>query len=75
MVDDLNLSDERLKLSKRELEILNLLSEGLGTKEIGELLNISVHTVTTHRKNMLNRAKKPNAASLVSLAFRKGILR
>jgi DNA-binding NarL/FixJ family response regulator len=42
----------KLKLSKRELEIIQLIKEGLQTKEIAERLEISFYTAETHRKNI-----------------------
>ena len=41
------------KLSKRELDVVRLLSQGLSTKEISFRLNISDSTTSTHRKNIL----------------------
>ena len=40
------------QLSRREIEVLQLLVKGKTAKEIGEELFISVHTVTSHRKNI-----------------------
>ena len=43
------------ELSKREKSILELLAKGFTNKEIAEKLFISVHTVTTHRKNIIKK--------------------
>lgn len=43
---------KKLNLSNRELEVINLIKEGLKTKEIAERLNISYYTAETHRKNI-----------------------
>jgi DNA-binding NarL/FixJ family response regulator len=43
------------KLRPRELAILRLYGEGLGTHEIAELLVLSAHTVRTHVRNALRR--------------------
>jgi len=43
------------ELSKREKSILELLAKGLTNKEIAEKLFISIHTVTTHRKNIVKK--------------------
>ncbi len=40
------------QLSKREIEVLKQLVQGKTAKEIGEILHISMHTVTSHRKNL-----------------------
>jgi DNA-binding NarL/FixJ family response regulator len=52
----------------RELAIVQALSQGLGTKEIAELLQISTHTVETHRKNLLRKYEVPSSAALLSFA-------
>lgn len=44
-------------ISERELEILSLIGNGLLSKEIANQLNISVHTVNTHRQNVLEKLK------------------
>lgn len=61
-------------ITRRESEILNLISEGLSTKLIGEQLFISVHTVESHRKNLLSKFKAKNTASLVKKAMDIGFL-
>jgi DNA-binding NarL/FixJ family response regulator len=43
---------KNLKLSNRELEVIQLIKEGMKTKEIAERLNISFYTAETHRKNI-----------------------
>ena len=42
-------------LSEREIEVLKLLALGMSNKEIADKLNISVHTVITHRKNITQK--------------------
>ena len=56
-------------LSKRELEILKLICEGLSTKQISEKLGISPRTVGGHRNNILKKTGLNNTASLVSFAL------
>lgn len=43
---------EKFKLSRRELQILKMIKDGEGNKEIAEKLNLSIYTVETHRKNI-----------------------
>jgi len=43
---------KKLKISNREIEVINLVKEGLKTKEIADKLNISYYTAETHRKNI-----------------------
>ena len=57
--------DEDKLLSKREIEILKWISEGLSSEAIASKLYISVHTVRTHRKNMLKRTNSTNSADLI----------
>jgi DNA-binding NarL/FixJ family response regulator len=52
------------KLSKRELEVSELISYGLCNDEIGSKLNISPHTVKTHLHNVYLKAGISNRTSL-----------
>lgn len=61
-------------LSNREKHILQLLSNGLSSKQIGEELNISKHTVDTHRRNMLEKMQMNSSAQLVRFAVEHGII-
>ena len=45
-----------LKISNREMEVINLIKTGLTTKEIADKLNLSFYTVETHRKNIKLKA-------------------
>ncbi len=51
-------------LSERELEILNLIKQGMNSQQVSETLRISKNTVLTHRKNILN---KTNSNSFIEL--------
>jgi DNA-binding CsgD family transcriptional regulator len=57
-------SENCYNLTKTELKILNLIQEGLNSKEIATQLCKSQHTVITHRKNIL---KKTNSESFIQL--------
>jgi DNA-binding CsgD family transcriptional regulator len=61
-------------LSKRELEILQLMSEGLNSKQIAEKMNISLNTVSNHRKNMLHKTSSKTSSEMLNHAVRHGIL-
>ena len=52
-------------LSERELEITRLVCEGMTSKEISEQLNLSLHTVETHRRNILKKLNLKKTTSLV----------
>ncbi len=62
------------RLSKRELEILVLLSKGYSNQSISELINISYHTVRTHRKNILKKTYTKNGSELVKKCVEMGYL-
>jgi DNA-binding NarL/FixJ family response regulator len=53
-------------LSKREIEVVQLIKEGLSSKEIARSLDISLKTVEVHRYNILRKLKLKNTASLVN---------
>jgi DNA-binding NarL/FixJ family response regulator len=63
-----------VEITDREREILRLIAEGLTTNDIAEKLFISVHTVNTHRKNLLSKLDIKNTASLVRYAIDQGIV-
>lgn len=56
-------------LSKRENQILELITKGFTNKDIGEELSISHRTVDTHRTNIMRKLNVNNVASLVALAI------
>lgn len=60
-------------LRKREVEILNLVCQGLQTRAIAERLFISTNTVSTHRKNIQKKLGTTTLAELVSLAREAGL--
>ena len=68
----LNFEDRFLKkynLTKRELEILGLISRALSNKEIAKELYISDQTVGVHRKNIMRKLGVSNTAGLIKLAY------
>jgi DNA-binding NarL/FixJ family response regulator len=62
-------SDNATILTRREKEVLALIAEGLTNQEIATQLFVSVSTVDTHRKNLLQKLNAKNTASLVKLAM------
>jgi len=60
-------------LTSRELEITDLIKRGYSSKEIADELNISFHTVQTHRNNIFKKLKVSNVASLIQTVLLKGI--
>ncbi len=59
-------------LTPREREVLKLIAEGKSSKEIGQLLCISVLTVNNHRANIMEKLNLNKATDLVKYAIRKG---
>lgn len=60
-------------LSSREREVLRLLAEGLGAKEVAARLSISSYTVDTHRKHIMEKLSLNSVAALTKYAIREGI--
>jgi DNA-binding NarL/FixJ family response regulator len=58
-------------LTKREFSVLQLLSEGKSSREIAELLFISIHTVNSHRSNIMRKLNLRKTADLVKYAIQK----
>ena len=64
----------QIKLTKREVEILKLISEEFSNHEIAEKLFISHRTVDTHRRNLIQKLHAKNTAGLVRFAFKNKII-
>lgn len=60
-------------LTKREREILQLLAESITNKEIAKILNLSLNTVESHRKNIMRKLGIHKYADLVRYAIKEGI--
>lgn len=61
------------RLTEREREVLQLLTEGKGTKEIAAALHVSVKTVETHRQHLMEKLNLYTVAELTKYAIREGI--
>jgi two-component system, NarL family, response regulator NreC len=62
-------------LTEREREILQLIGEGNSNKDIANRLHLSVFTVETHRKRVLEKLNLHGTADVILYAVRKGIIR
>ncbi len=60
-------------LTSRETEVLQLLAEGKTTADIASLLEISVKTVETHRKQIMDKLNLHSVAELTKYAIREGL--
>lgn len=65
---------KKLSLSKREREILGLISQGYTSISISKSLFISKHTVETHRKNILRKLNFNSSTELVKFAVQQGLV-
>ncbi|MBN8652737.1 MAG: response regulator transcription factor [Cytophagales bacterium] len=61
-------------ITRREKEVLQLIAEGLTNTEIADKLFISVPTVNTHRKSIIEKFEVKNTASLIGKAIKTGII-
>jgi DNA-binding CsgD family transcriptional regulator len=66
------ITDEHL--SERETEVLKYLAKGFSNKETAHRLNISIHTVNTHRKNIMDKTGIRSLAGLTVYAISKDII-
>ena len=65
--------DAAVTLTVREREVLQLISEGHSTRSIADALHISVKTVETHRKNIMEKMDARSVAELTKIALREGL--
>jgi len=63
------------QLTRRELEVLEGIAEGLSNSKLGEKLAISARTVDTHRTNLMKKIGVHNIAELVKYAIQNGIVK
>ena len=64
----------RQYLTKRELEILNLITQAMSNKEIAKELFISDQTVSVHRKNIMRKLGVSNTAGLLKIAYEHSLV-
>lgn len=62
-------------LSKREIEIIELLYQGLDTREIANNLYLSQRTIEKHKYNMMEKINVKNTVQLVVYAIKQGIIK
>jgi DNA-binding NarL/FixJ family response regulator len=61
-------------LTERETEVMRLIAEGKTNKEIAATLGVSVNTVETHRKHIMEKLDLHNTAEIVRFAVRKNVV-
>lgn len=69
-----NVSSIDARLTRREMEILQYLAEGMTSVEIGKLLKISNHTVDWYMNGLQDKLKAKNRQHAVAIAFRHGLI-
>ena len=60
-------------LSERECQVIALIAEGQSYTRIADQLFLSAHTVTTHRRNIMQKLGVNNTAALVMYAMKNGL--
>ncbi|QJE30056.1 helix-turn-helix transcriptional regulator [Parabacteroides distasonis] len=70
-----DLYDRDTILTAREIEVLKKISQGLLSKEISDILGLSVHTVNTHRQRILAKLNVNNSIEAVKYATVLGIIK
>jgi DNA-binding CsgD family transcriptional regulator len=61
-------------LTKREIEVLKCINDGLSSKQIADKLFASLNTINNHRKNILKKTHSKNTSELISFALKQGLL-
>ena len=73
-ISDKLFSCEPIKLSNRELEIIELIAEGYTNTQIADKLFLSAHTINTHRKNVMSKLGVNNTAAIVMYAVKTKLI-
>lgn len=66
---------EPTTLTPREFEVLELITKGMKTSQIAEYLHVSVHTINSHRKNILKKLHLKSPAELIVYALESGLVK
>ncbi len=68
------LSCDPVTLSEREFQVIALIAEGHSYTRIADQLHLSAHTVSTHRRNIMQKLGVNNSAALVMYALKNGLV-
>jgi DNA-binding CsgD family transcriptional regulator len=66
--------EKQQRLSKREIEILKCMAEGLSSKQIADKLGLSINTINNHRRNMLHKMQFKSSAEVINHAVKHGLI-
>lgn len=69
-----NLAEAKPELTHREMEILQLIKQGLLSKEIAYTLGVSMHTVNIHRQNLLRKLGVQNSIEAINVGSKTGLI-
>jgi len=67
-------SSSHVQLTASETDIVRLIAEGLTNKEIAQKKFLSIHTIMTHRKNIMRKLGVSNASEMIMFAIKAGII-
>ena len=73
-MEDEKVVTQPVKITNRECQIIELIEKDFSNKQIAAALNISMHTVETHRKNIMRKTATGNVLQLVKWAYENNIL-
>ena len=73
-VNEPQTDDNEYELTKRELDVLVQIAKGMMNKEIADKLNISIHTVISHRKNITRKTNIKSVAGLAMYALMNNLI-
>jgi DNA-binding CsgD family transcriptional regulator len=62
------------RISKREQEVMQLIANGFSSRQIADRLYLSLHTVNTHRRNIIGKTHYRSPGGLVRVAVRNGMI-
>ena len=74
VTEEISSSNSENILSKRERQVLALIDNGMKSSEIADLLNISIHTVSRHRQEIISKLQVKNTHEACSLAKSMGLI-
>ncbi|MEL7340089.1 MAG: response regulator transcription factor [Bacteroidota bacterium] len=66
---------EPTRLTQREIEVVKQMAEGVPAQEIADRLELSVHTIYTHRKNIMRKLGATSASEVIRYAFQTALVK
>jgi DNA-binding NarL/FixJ family response regulator len=65
---------ETMELTRREIEVIQLLAKDFSSEEIANKLFVSPHTISTHRRNLKRKLKASTSAGIVAIAYENNLI-